>query len=77
VAGVTLHAVESAAVNRHDRALHVDQIVLAQSASNPFPSIHYCDTENIWSSSHLVVSSLNCRQFMNKTAEMTDDQMTR
>ena len=36
VSGVTLHAVKPAAVNRHDRALHVDQIVLAQSASNPF-----------------------------------------
>src|SRR6266853_2794697 len=46
VTGVTLHAVEPAAVNRHDRALHIDQIVLAQSASNPFPSIHYFDTEN-------------------------------
>jgi hypothetical protein len=55
VAGVTLHAVKPAAVNRDHRALHVDQIVLAQSASNPFPSIHYCDTENIWSSSHLVI----------------------
>jgi hypothetical protein len=36
VAGVALHAVEPAAVYRHDRALHVDQIVLAQIASSPF-----------------------------------------
>jgi hypothetical protein len=36
VAGVALHAVKTAAVNRHDRALHVDEIVLAQMASNPF-----------------------------------------
>src|SRR4029077_9171800 len=36
MAGVTLHAVEPAAVDRHDRALHVDQVVLAQIASNPF-----------------------------------------
>jgi hypothetical protein len=36
MASVTLHAVEPAAVNRHDRALHVDQIVLAQIASSPF-----------------------------------------
>jgi hypothetical protein len=36
VAGVTLHAVEPAAVNRHDSTLHINQIVLAQIASNPF-----------------------------------------
>jgi hypothetical protein len=36
VAGVALHAVETAAVNRHDRPLHVDEIVLAQTASIPF-----------------------------------------
>src|SRR3990170_602894 len=30
---VTLHAIESAAVNRHDRALHVNQIILAQLLS--------------------------------------------
>src|SRR5207245_4292131 len=30
VAGVALHTIESAAVNRHHRALHVDKIVLAQ-----------------------------------------------
>ena len=36
VAGVALHAVKTAAVNRHDRALHVDEIVLAQMASIPF-----------------------------------------
>ena len=33
VAGVTLHAVEPAAVNRHNCALHIDQIVLAQTLS--------------------------------------------
>ena len=36
VAGIALHAVKPAAVNRHDCALHVNEIVLAQSASNPF-----------------------------------------
>ena len=30
VTGVALHAVEPAAVHRHDGALHVDQIVFAQ-----------------------------------------------
>ena len=75
VAGVTLHAVEPAAVNRHDRALHVDQIVLAQSASNPFPSIHYCDTENIWSCSHLVVWSWRLLNL--STNYSINDQMTR
>ena len=30
MAGVTLHAVQPAAVNRNHRALHIDQIVLAQ-----------------------------------------------
>ena len=28
--GIALHAIEPAAVNRHDGALHVDEIVLAQ-----------------------------------------------
>jgi hypothetical protein len=32
---VTLHAIKPAAVNRHDRTLHVDQIVLAQLLSFP------------------------------------------
>jgi hypothetical protein len=36
VAGIALHAVETAAMNRHHRALHVYEIVLAQPASNPF-----------------------------------------
>jgi hypothetical protein len=36
VACVALHAVKPAAVNRHHRALHVNEIILAQSASNPF-----------------------------------------
>jgi hypothetical protein len=30
MAGVALHAVETATVNRHHGALHVDEIVLAQ-----------------------------------------------
>jgi len=33
VALVTLHAIQSAAVNRYDRALHIYQIVLAQMLS--------------------------------------------
>ena len=36
VSGVALHAVETAAVHRNDRALHVDQIVLAQTATLSF-----------------------------------------
>ena len=36
VAGVALHAVKTATVNRHHGALHVDEIVLAQTASSPF-----------------------------------------
>ena len=44
VAGVALHAVKPAAVDRHDGALHVNQIVLAQTASNPFFSDNYCAT---------------------------------
>jgi hypothetical protein len=30
VPGVTLHAVQPATVNGHDRALHINQIILAQ-----------------------------------------------
>src|SRR4051794_35314244 len=36
VAGVALHAIQTAAMDRHHRALHVNEIVLAQTASNPF-----------------------------------------
>lgn len=36
VSGVALHAVKTTTVYRHDSALHVDEIVLAQTASNPF-----------------------------------------
>src|SRR3954470_11571784 len=36
MAGVALHTVEAPAVDCHDRALHVDEIVLAQTASDPF-----------------------------------------
>jgi hypothetical protein len=32
---IALHTVKTAAVNRHDRALHVNQIILAQLL--PFP----------------------------------------
>jgi hypothetical protein len=35
VAGVTLHTVQSAAVDGYNGALHVNQIVLAQTASVP------------------------------------------
>jgi hypothetical protein len=42
MAGVALHAIKSAAMDRHDRALHVDEIVLAQTASNPFLSNNHC-----------------------------------
>jgi hypothetical protein len=35
VALVTLHAIKPAAVNRHDRTLHVNQIILAQVLSFP------------------------------------------
>ena len=44
VAGVALHAVQPAAVHRHHGALHVNEIVLAQSASDPFLSNNYCAT---------------------------------
>ena len=33
---VALHAVETAAVNRHDSTLYIDEIVLAQLLLNPF-----------------------------------------
>jgi hypothetical protein len=36
VAGVALHAVQPAAVNRHHGALHVDEIVLAQLLAMSF-----------------------------------------
>src|SRR5262245_34231992 len=42
VAGVALHAIQPAAVDRHNGPLHVNQIVLAQSASNPFSSTCHC-----------------------------------
>jgi hypothetical protein len=41
MAGVALHAVEPAAVNGHDCALHVYEVILAQTASNPFLSNNY------------------------------------
>jgi hypothetical protein len=36
VAGVALNSVKAPAVDGHYRTLHVDEIVLAQTASNPF-----------------------------------------
>src|SRR5262249_33748225 len=36
VAGVTLNSVKASAMDGHYRTLHVDEIVLAQTASNPF-----------------------------------------
>jgi hypothetical protein len=36
VAGVALHSVKAATVDGNHGALHVNQIVLAQTASNPF-----------------------------------------
>ena len=43
MSGVALHTVEPAAVHRHDSALHVDEIVLAQIAKVPF-----IDNLTIW-----------------------------
>ena len=34
VAGIALDAVETARVHRHDRSLHINEIVFAQSASS-------------------------------------------
>ena len=36
VAGIALHAVETAAVNCHHSALHINEIVLAQLLARPF-----------------------------------------
>ena len=44
MAGVALHAVKTTTVNRHDRTLHVNEIVLAQTASVPFLLNNYCAT---------------------------------
>jgi hypothetical protein len=44
VAGVALHAVQPAAVDRYDGALHVNEIILAQTASVPFLLNNYCAT---------------------------------
>jgi hypothetical protein len=44
VSGVALHAIQTSAVHRNDRALHVDQIILAQTARFPFWSVNYCAT---------------------------------
>src|SRR6185295_16898201 len=45
VAGITLDAVQPAAVHRDHGALHVDEIVLAQSASVPFSKNHYATAQ--------------------------------
>src|SRR5439155_6110513 len=44
VAVVALYAVKTATVNRHNRALHFNEIVLAQTASSPFLTNKYCAT---------------------------------
>ena len=44
MASVTLHTVQPAAVDRYDCALHVNEIVLAQTASVPFLLNNYCAT---------------------------------
>lgn len=48
VACVTLHAVKTAAVNRHHGALHVDEVVLAQTpailSENDFRNAMHCAT---------------------------------
>ena len=36
MSGVALHTIQTSAVHRDDRALHVDQIILAQIARFPF-----------------------------------------
>jgi hypothetical protein len=36
VAGVTLNPIQPTAVDRHDGALHINEVVLAQTASRPF-----------------------------------------
>jgi hypothetical protein len=51
VPGVGLHAVETAAVHGHDRALNVDQIVLAQP-SLPFKQLFCHIGELLASYSH-------------------------
>ena len=37
VALITLHAIQAAAVHRHDGALHINQIILAQAIAESFP----------------------------------------
>jgi hypothetical protein len=39
---VALHTIQTAAVNRHDRALHVYQIILAQLLSFQSKIVPYC-----------------------------------
>ena len=51
MAGVALNAVKAAAVNSHYRTLHVDEIVLTQTASSPFVFLNkHCATIGLLSS---------------------------
>jgi hypothetical protein len=44
VSGIALHAVQTSAMHGHNSTLHVNQIILAQIASNPFWSDNDCAT---------------------------------
>src|SRR5262252_8125219 len=44
VAGITLHTVETAAVDRHDCALHINEVVLAQLLAVSFLVDKHCAT---------------------------------
>ena len=61
---ITLHAIQPAAVNRYDRALHVNQIILAQLL--PFP-IKDCATLSFDKANSTLQSSYRafdlCRKF--------------
>jgi hypothetical protein len=50
---IALHTIQTAAVNRHDRALHVYQIILAQLLSFQSKIVPYC-------SGLIKLSSHNC-----------------
>ena len=48
VPSVALYPVEASTVHRDDRALHIDEIVLTQTASNPFMFLtSYCVTRSL------------------------------
>ena len=62
VAGVALHAVKPSTMNRHDRTLHVNEIVLAQTASIPFMFlINHCATCTGSNPRNWVIRSLSHR----------------